>query len=74
MIRGYLQARFPIPAILCHLDMLNYGLPTNNYTFLPSIKMLFDKIPERDVVLFTAMIDGGCSEGMSVVWCNALEK
>ncbi|KAK9141694.1 hypothetical protein Syun_011094 [Stephania yunnanensis] len=38
MIRGYVQTNFPIPAILCYLDMLSYGLIANNYTFPPLIK------------------------------------
>ncbi|CAB4288605.1 unnamed protein product [Prunus armeniaca] len=39
MIRGYvLQSHKPIPAILCYLDMLNYGFVPNNYTFPPLIK------------------------------------
>ncbi|CAK9182155.1 unnamed protein product [Ilex paraguariensis] len=107
MIRGYVQENSPLSAVLCYVEMLNYGLIANNYTFPPLIKacaimlpnfkltgrlvhghivelgfsndpfvvssliefysldddierarMLFDKIPEKDVVLWTAMIDG----------------
>lgn len=107
MIRGYVLSHSPTRAILCYLDMLNYGLLANNYTFPPLIKActtlgssskligclvhahvvtfgfdedpfvvsaliefyslnfdmgtartLFDRIPNRDVVLWTAMIDG----------------
>ncbi|KAL7168393.1 hypothetical protein ACSBR2_038769 [Camellia fascicularis] len=47
MIRGYLQARFPIPAILCYLDMLNYGLLANNYTFPPLIKACSSLLPNH---------------------------
>lgn len=38
MIRGYAQSHAPVPAILCYLDMLDYGLVANNYTFPPLIK------------------------------------
>lgn len=107
IIRGYVLSRSPVRAILCYLDMLNYGFLANNYTFPPLIKActkirsssmligclvhahvvifgfdedpfvvsaliefyslnfdmgsartLFDRIPKRDVVLWTAMIDG----------------
>ncbi|GKV06353.1 hypothetical protein SLEP1_g18253 [Rubroshorea leprosula] len=73
MIRGYLQANSPIPAILLYLDLLGYGFEVNKYTFSPVIKactvlalwsmlaparLLFDKSPERAVVMWTAMIDG----------------
>ncbi|KAK4257384.1 hypothetical protein QN277_006979 [Acacia crassicarpa] len=107
MIRGYVQANSPVPAILCYLEMLQNGVPVNNYTFpalikacvlldrtskltgrlvlahvvkfdycddpfvvsafiefysnsreLETARLLFDKIPRKDVVLWTAMIDG----------------
>lgn len=38
MIRGYVQSRSPLDAVLCYSDMLNYGLRANNYTFPPLIK------------------------------------
>ncbi|OVA00435.1 Pentatricopeptide repeat [Macleaya cordata] len=38
MIRAYAQTHSPVPAIFCYLDMLNYGLTANNYTFPPLIK------------------------------------
>lgn len=38
MIRGYARSHAPVPAILCYLDMLNYGLVANKYTFPPLIK------------------------------------
>ncbi|XP_057507709.1 pentatricopeptide repeat-containing protein At5g48910-like [Actinidia eriantha] len=108
MIRGYVHAHSPVPAILFYLDMIDSGLAANNFTFPPLIKacssllpnyskkigrvvhghviklgflydrfvgsalvefysmnlemgiarMVFDKMPDRDVVLWTAMVDG----------------
>ncbi|GAB2300343.1 hypothetical protein Dimus_034382 [Dionaea muscipula] len=108
MIRIYIQSRLPVYAVLCYLEMLNYGLMVNKYTFPPLIKAcsqlgkglsksvgllvhahlvvfgfshdpfvgsalielyssrvnmesarkLFDRMPERDVVLWTTMVDG----------------
>ena len=38
MIRGYVLSQAPVRAILCYLNMLNYGFSANNYTFPPLIK------------------------------------
>lgn len=38
MIRGFVQANSPVPAVLCYLEMLQNGIPVNNYTFPPLIK------------------------------------
>nr|DAD44900.1 TPA_asm: hypothetical protein HUJ06_003130 [Nelumbo nucifera] len=38
VIRGHVQTHSPASAILCYLQMLNYGLASNNYTFPPLIK------------------------------------
>ncbi|PIA65673.1 hypothetical protein AQUCO_00100879v1 [Aquilegia coerulea] len=38
MIRGFVQSHSPVTAIFCYLEMLNFGLVANNYTFPPLIK------------------------------------
>ncbi|KAB1209076.1 hypothetical protein CJ030_MR6G025950 [Morella rubra] len=47
MIRGHVQSLSPIPAILCYLDMLDYGLAANNYTFPPLIKACTNLAPSK---------------------------
>ncbi|XP_057967224.1 pentatricopeptide repeat-containing protein At5g66520-like [Malania oleifera] len=46
MIRGYVQTHSSIPAVLCYLDMLRYGLTANNYTFPPLIKACSILVPD----------------------------
>ncbi|GAB4832870.1 hypothetical protein Ancab_006886 [Ancistrocladus abbreviatus] len=38
MIRGYVQAKLPVSAVLCYLHMLNNGFMANKYTFPSLIK------------------------------------
>ncbi|KAF3453689.1 hypothetical protein FNV43_RR04130 [Rhamnella rubrinervis] len=45
MIRGYVQSRSPIAALFCYMNMLDYGLPANNYTFTPLIKACTILVP-----------------------------
>ncbi|PRQ46388.1 putative tetratricopeptide-like helical domain-containing protein [Rosa chinensis] len=107
MIRAHAQSHAPVAAVLCYLDLLNYGLIANKFTFPPLIKacsilvhnseltgrsvhahvvkfgfgddpfvvsgliefysvilemgaarLVFDKSPSKDVVVWTAMVDG----------------
>nr|AYM00885.1 pentatricopeptide repeat protein [Salvia miltiorrhiza] len=38
IIRGYVQSKQPVEAILCYKDMMKDGLIKNNYTFTPLVK------------------------------------
>ncbi|ESW10302.1 hypothetical protein PHAVU_009G197700 [Phaseolus vulgaris] len=50
MIRGYLQARLPLPAVSCYLSMLRNGIAVNNYTFPPLVKACIALLPSFKVV------------------------
>ncbi|KAJ1412291.1 Tetratricopeptide-like helical domain superfamily [Sesbania bispinosa] len=53
MIRAYLQARSPVPALSCYLAMLQNGIAVNNYTFPPLIKAciaLLSSSPSSNVI------------------------
>ncbi|PON88988.1 Pentatricopeptide repeat [Trema orientale] len=45
MIRGYVRTSSPLDSVLCYLDMLDYGLAANHYTFPPLMKACTILVP-----------------------------
>ncbi|KAK2662319.1 hypothetical protein Ddye_000893 [Dipteronia dyeriana] len=60
MIRGYEKSGLNHEAILLYIQMRCEGLEPDNFTFgdIESARLLFDRMPERNVVTWTAMING----------------